>query len=137
MSILDRISRLLAGTANDALDKLADPGRDARQIVRELDDQIGKANSSLLDAEAEYVLLRGKKDAADADASKWQGSAERALSGGDEGLARECLAKVEQAEKLASGYSATVADFEKTLADLRTRIQDLKHRKDDYETVRI
>lgn len=132
MSILDRIGRFLAGTANDAIDKLAEPGRDARQIVRELEDQIGKANSSLLDAEAEYEVLRGKKDAADADEAKWQGSAERAMAAGDEGLARECLVKVEEAETLSKGYATTVESFEKTLTDLRARIQDLKRRKDDY-----
>ncbi|MDO3615373.1 PspA/IM30 family protein [Ralstonia pseudosolanacearum] len=132
MSILDRIGRILAGTANDAIDKLAEPGRDARQIVRELEDQIEKANSSLLDAEAEHEVLRGKLDKADADAAKWQGSAERAMAAGDEGLARECLVKVEEAETVAKGYAATVENFEKTLTDLRARIQDLKHRKDNY-----
>ncbi|WP_425953280.1 PspA/IM30 family protein [Ralstonia pseudosolanacearum] len=132
MSILDRIGRFLAGTANDAIDKLAEPGRDARQIVRELEDQITKANSSLLDAEAEYEVLRAKKEAADADAAKWQGSAENAMKAGDESLARECLVKVEDAEKLANGYASTVENFEKTLKDLRARIQDLKNRKDNY-----
>lgn len=132
MSILDRIGRILAGTANDAIDKLAEPGRDARQIVRELEDQIEKANSSLLDAEAEHEVLRGKMDKADADAAKWQGSAERAMAAGDEGLARECLVKVEEAATVAKGYAATVENFEKTLTDLRARIQDLKHRKDNY-----
>ncbi|WP_432263103.1 PspA/IM30 family protein [Cupriavidus sp. TMH.W2] len=132
MSILDRIGRFLAGTTNDALDKLADPGRDARQIVRELEDQIGKANSSLLDAEAEFEVIRSKKEAADADAAKWQASAERAVKAGDDGLARECLAKVEEAEKLASGYASSVASFESTLKDLRSRIQDLKRQRDGY-----
>ena len=45
MSLLDSISRTVKGLLNDAADTVQDPSRDARQIVRELDDSIANAIS--------------------------------------------------------------------------------------------
>ena len=49
MSLFDSITRTVKGLLNDAADTMQDPSRDARQIVRELDDSIAKAENSLIE----------------------------------------------------------------------------------------
>lgn len=130
MSILDRIVSMVKGTANDTLDKMADPGRDARQIVRDMEEQIAQASSALLDAEAESELLRTKKECAEREVEKWTSAAQRAVDAGDDDLARECLLKVEESEAKAAGYAKTLDTFNATLQELQKRIADLRKQKD-------
>jgi phage shock protein A len=76
------------GLLNDAADSVQDPSRDARQIVRELDDSIGRAENSLIEIEAQVATQRSKRDAADDKVKKYEDGAKRALQAGDEALAR-------------------------------------------------
>src|ERR1700729_1892093 len=98
MSLLDSISRTVKGLLNDAADSVQDPSRDARQIVRELDDSIGRAENSLIEIEAQVSTQQSKRDMADQKARKYQDGAKRALQSGDEALAREALAAQSTAE---------------------------------------
>lgn len=70
MSLFDSISRTIKGLLNDAADSVQDPSRDARQIVRELDDSIGRAENSLIEIEAQVATQRSKRDTADERAKK-------------------------------------------------------------------
>ena len=65
MSLFDSVSRTIKGLLNDAAESVQDPSRDARQIVRELDDSIGRAENSLIEIEAQVATQRSKRDAAD------------------------------------------------------------------------
>ena len=91
MSLFDSISRTVKGLLNDAADSVQDPSRDARQIVRELDDSIAKAENALIEIEAQVATQQSKRDAAAEKAKKYEDGAKRALQTGDEGLAREAL----------------------------------------------
>src|ERR1700687_109555 len=92
MSLLDSISRTVKGLLNDAADTVQDPSRDARQIVRELDDSIAKAENSLIEIEAQVATQQSKLDAAAEKVRKYEDGAKRALQAGNETLAREALA---------------------------------------------
>jgi len=98
MSLLNTVTRTLKGLLNDAADSVQDPSRDARQIVRELDDSIGRAENSLIEIEAQVSTQQSKRDMADQKARKYQDGAKRALQSGDEALAREALAAQSTAE---------------------------------------
>ena len=98
MSLFDSVSRTVKGLLNDAAESVQDPSRDARQIVRELDDSIGKAENALIEIEAQVATQQSKRDAAAEKAKKYEDGAKRALQSGDEGLAREALAAQANAE---------------------------------------
>src|ERR1700741_5641530 len=98
MSLFDSISRTVKGLLNDAADSVQDPSRDSRQIVRELDDSIGKAENSLIEIQAQVATQQSKRDVAADKAKKYEDGARRALQAGDEALAREALGAHSTAE---------------------------------------
>ena len=112
MSLFDSISRTIKGLLNDAADSVQDPSRDARQIVRELDDSIGRAENSLIEIEAQVATQRSKRDAADDKVRKYEDGAKRALQGGDEALAREALAAQSNAEAERDALAAELTTLE-------------------------
>lgn len=77
MSLFDSITRTVKGLLNDAADTMQDPSRDARQIVRELDDSIAKAENSLIEIEAQVATQQSKRDAAAEKAKKYEDGAKR------------------------------------------------------------
>ena len=121
MSLFDTISRTVRGLLNDAAESVQDPSRDARQIVRELDDSIAKAENSLIEIEAQVATQQSKHDAAAEKAKKYEEGAKRALQSGDEGLAREALSA--QALKWNRPQSTDRSRFKKTLASFVKRLR--------------
>lgn len=118
MSLFDSISRTLKGLLNDAADSVQDPSRDARQIVRELDDSIGRAENSLIEIQAQVATQRSKRDAADDKAKKYEDGAKRALQAGDEALAREALAAQANVEAERNALAAELATLEPSVEKL-------------------
>lgn len=134
MSLFDSISRTLKGLLNDAADSVQDPSRDARQIVRELDDSIGRAENAMIEIQAQLSNQRSKRDLADDKARKYAEGALRALKGGDEGLARDALAAQSNAEAERDALAAELTKLEPSLDQLKTQIADMRKRRDDLRS---
>lgn len=134
MSLFDSISRTLKGLLNDAADSVQDPSRDARQIVRELDESIGRAENSLIEIQAQLSNQKSKRDLADDKARKYADGALRALKGADEGLAREALAAQATAEAERDALGAELAKLEPSLEQLKQQIADMRKRRDDLRS---
>lgn len=131
--ILDKLSRTIKGLANDALDAVADPGRDARQIVRELEEQIRQAESALLDVKAEFELMLSGKEKTAQEVARWDALARQAISGGDDSLARECLARKQQFSTTLQRETEQLAQYEPSVRELESRIDELKHKHEEMQ----
>ncbi|SDV49922.1 PspA/IM30 family protein [Chitinasiproducens palmae] len=134
MSLFANISRTIKGLLNDAADSVQDPSRDARQIIRELDSSIGRAENSLIEIQAQVANQRSKRDAADEKARKYAEGAMRALKNGDETLAREALAAQAAAEGERDQLAAEFAKVEPSVANLREQIANMRKRRDDLKS---
>jgi phage shock protein A len=131
MSLFDSISRTIKGLLNDAADSVQDPSRDARQIIRELDASIGRAENSLIEIEAQVSHQRSKLDVAAAKAKRYEDGARRALQSGDEALAREALGAQVTAEAERDALSHELATLEPSLEQLRGQISEMRRRRDE------
>jgi phage shock protein A len=129
----ERLGRAIKGVANDTLDSMADPGRDARQITRDLEEKITQAEEALLDVRGEYELLRSKRGQAAKEVEKWDAAARRALAAGDESLAKECLAERKRAQKELDGYAEQLGRFEPTVLEIEERLRGLRSKKEELE----
>lgn len=134
MSLFDSISRTLKGLLNDAADSVQDPSRDARQIVRELDDSIARAENSLIEIEAQVATQRSKCDAANDKVRKYEDGAKRALQSGDESLAREALTAQTNAEVERDALAHELETLEPSVAKLKSQIADMRQRRNDLNT---
>jgi phage shock protein A len=131
MSIFEKLSHTFRGVVNDALDKSADAGRDARQIVRDLEEQIGKVEQAMLDVRAENEVLKQKRDKQQTEVDKWVTASTKAVNAGDDGLARECLTKKAAAVTLLQSYKDQLAKFEPTVQQLNQHLLDLRAKKNE------
>jgi phage shock protein A len=131
MSLIDSISRTLRGLLNDAADSVQDPSRDSRQIVRELDDCIAKAENSLIEIQAQVATQQSRRDVAADKAKQYEDGAKRALQAGDEALAREALGAQATAEAGRDALAKELATLEPSVDHLKTQIDDMRQRRND------
>jgi len=134
MSLLNTVTRTLKGLLNDAADSVQDPSRDARQIVRELDDSIGRAENSLIEIEAQVSTQQSKRDMADQKVRKYQDGAKRALQSGDEALAREALAAQSTAETERDALSQELNTLVPSVDHLKEQINEMRSRRNELNS---
>ena len=91
MGIFDRMGRVISSNFNSLIDRLDDPKKSVDHTIDEMHEQLRAARQEIVSAVAAEKQLRGKVDALDAEAKKWEDRAELALRRGDESLAREAL----------------------------------------------
>ncbi len=129
MSLIDRIVHKLKGVTNDALESHQNLGQDARQSVRDLTDQLTKAETALVEVRAEAELLKGKREKASQEVNKWLQAASNAADKDDD-LARECLQKKAVAAAALKTVEDEIAKFQPTVTAIESHITDMRARKD-------
>lgn len=137
MGILNRISTLLKSNVNAAIDKVSDPGKQIDQIVIEMEDNARKAREEVRQTLAVEKRHKQRVEALAKTSDEWEKRAERALSAGDENLAREALVRkgeidAERAEaERALREQADYADqLTQALKALDARVKETKMRKE-------
>ncbi|WP_216796979.1 PspA/IM30 family protein [Candidatus Vallotia tarda] len=131
MSILNIILRKLKGLLNDAAESAQDPASDARQIVRELDESIAKAEDSLIEIEAQVAMQRSKHDIADNKVEKYGDGAKRALQAGDEALTREALNAQIHAKAERDMIAKELEALEPSIEKLKKQINEMHKRRNN------
>lgn len=129
MSLFEKILHGVKGAANDAVEAHQNLGTSARQSVRDLDEQLQKAEEALVDVRAEAEVLKGKREKAAAEVARWLAAATKA-AGKDDGLARECLAKKKTAADQLSVIDAEIAKFTPMVQGIERRISEMRAQKD-------
>lgn len=130
-SLFSKLSTQLKGALHDAADSMEDAGRTARQIIRDLDDQIGKAEEGLIEVEAEYRQTITKRDNAKDLVAKYAGYAAKAVQRNDDAMAKDALTDKRKAQDTLDTLEAQVTSFKPTVENLRAQIQALRDKRDD------
>jgi phage shock protein A len=137
MGILNRISTLLKSNVNAAIDKVSDPGKQIDQIVIEMEEQARKAREEVRQTLAAEKRTKQQVEALAKSADEWEKRAERALTAGDENLAREALvrkATIDEeratAERSLHEQSAYVEQLTQALKALDQRVKETRLRKE-------
>ena len=90
-NIFKRISDVLTANLNDLVDRVEDPERMIKQLIREMEENINSAREGVIDALASEKQLAKELDSQRRQADDWYNRARRALETGNETLAREAL----------------------------------------------
>lgn len=137
MSIFGRISDLLSANINAMLDKAEDPEKMADEYLRQLNNELYEAKTSVAAAMADAMKLNTKEAQYVAETEQWASKAEAALRANDEELAKAALSRKVQASKLAQQYKEQsdeqdrqVEELQKALVQLETRIAETKAKKE-------
>jgi phage shock protein A len=141
MGILDRISTLVKSNLNAALDSASDPGKEIDQLVRDMEGELKRAQKEVTAALALEKQARTKTEALARSADEWGQRAERAVTAGDDTLAREALvrkgeidAELADAERARRDGEAYADQLIAALTALEARLKEVKARK---ETLKV
>jgi phage shock protein A len=136
MGILGRLSTLVKSNVNDAIDSMQDPGKEIDQMVRDMEDYARQARAEVARCIADERLLERRLQAIEGEIGDWQKKAEMAIRAGDDGLAKEALARkadkeTERAEtKKALQEQGVYGDqLTAALKALEARLKDVKSRQ--------
>ena len=101
MSIFSRVSDIISANVNDLVDRAEDPAKMVKMLIVEMEEHLEHARDGVAKAIAGEKRLEGtlKKNRTEAD--QWQAKAEAAVERGDEELARKCLSRKKEYEKIA------------------------------------
>ena len=134
MHFLDSLTRTIKGVLNDSADAIADPARDARQIVRDLDESIARAESALTDIKAQLAVLESKRDREAADAARYGQGAAHAVKANDDALATDALNAQMEHEAKGKAFDVQIAQLKPTVIELDKQIGDMRARRADLNS---
>ncbi|WP_312652570.1 PspA/IM30 family protein [Aminipila sp.] len=138
MSIFNRISNILKGYANNALDSLEDPKVIVEQAIRDLEEVRKETTDAVASCMAEEKRLEALLEEANNKTALWHNRAVNALKSGNEEDAKNALDERNnfkaQVERLTSSYieqKEQVEILRESLDEINDRIEEAKRRKEN------
>jgi len=126
MALFKRIRDITAASINDLIDKAEDPVKMINQFLRDMEEDIAEAETSVAKQIAMEKRFREQRDEASALVDKRQEQAVKALELGNEELARKALQdKKDQQER----FDTFSQEYEKA----RVLADDLRHKLDQMK----
>jgi len=125
-SLFKRISDVLAANLNDLVDRVEDPERMIKQLIREMEENINSAREGVIDALASEKQLARELEQQRRQAEEWHGRARLALESGNEALAREALLRKKEHDGIVVNLQASWESARRTGERLKTQLRALE-----------
>jgi phage shock protein A len=131
MAIFERISDLVKANINDMIDRAEDPEKMVKQIIIDMEEQLGKATQGLGSAMASQNQINKQLSDAKAQSEKWQEKAKLCLQAGNEDLAKQALANKIKQDTLVEQYSTMAASMDTQVSELHSQTAALKEKLEE------
>ena len=135
-NIFKRINDVINANINDLIDKVEDPERMIKQIIREMEENIRYSKEGVITAIASEKRLFRELEQHQVKFEEWQNKAEVAMKNDNEELARAALGQKKEHEKLINrvepmwrAASRTSNDLKHQLRQLEEKLADAKRKK--------
>lgn len=125
-NLFKRISDIIAANINDLVDRVEDPERMIKQLIREMEENISSAREGVIDAIASEKQLAKELDSQRRQAEEWQNRARLALESGNEALAREALTRKKEHDGIAANLDASWQSARRTGERLKSQLRALE-----------
>ena len=129
-----RISDILKSNINEMLDRAEEPDKMIRQMVRDMEEAVGKATASVGTAVANHKRLERQFNDKQSQVAEWQHKAERAVEAGEDALARRALERKAVFAKAAEDLAPAVEESRQTAEQLREQLRELKTKLEEART---
>ncbi len=130
MNLFRRINDILNANVNDVLDRIEDPDKMLRQLVREMEQRIADTREEVVRAITSEKQLARELRTQQQQAEHWQVQAERALVAKDEALARAALNRKQSYAQQASRLQQSWQTAKNASDKLKEQLQTLQQRLD-------
>ena len=121
-----RISDVIAANLNDLVDRVEDPERMIKQLIREMEENIASAREGVIDAVASEKQLAKELEHQRRQAEDWQQRARRAMEAGNETLAREALLRRKEHDGIVTNLEASWQSARRSSERLKTQLRALE-----------
>ncbi|MBK9034806.1 MAG: PspA/IM30 family protein [Myxococcales bacterium] len=136
MGIFSRLGTLIKSNINDLITKAEDPEKMLTQVLLEMQQQLADAKKAVAVAIADEKKLQKQTVAEQDKAKEWERKAMVAVRGGDDGLARQALARKQEHENVAGQFQTqwvaqkqAVEKLKDALRLLNNKIEEAKRKK--------
>lgn len=124
--LFKRISDVIAANLNDLVDRVEDPERMIKQLIREMEENISNAREGVIDAVASEKQLAKELDSQRRQAEEWHQRARLALESGNETLAREALTRKKEHDGIAVSLDMSWQSARRTGERLKSQLRALE-----------
>lgn len=125
-NLFKRISDVIAANLNDLVDRVEDPERMIKQLIREMEENIASAREGVIDAVASEKQLAKELEHQRRQAEDWQQRARRAMEAGNETLAREALLRRKEHDGIVANLDASWQSARRSSERLKTQLRALE-----------
>lgn len=132
--MFSRMADILRSNLNEALDRAEDPEKLIRQMIREMEEAVNKATASVGTAVANQKRLERQYHEQAKQATEWERKAERAVSAGEDDLARRALERRAVFERAAADLGPAMEESKRTADQLREQLRELKGKLEEART---
>ena len=126
MSVFSRISTIFKANVNEALDKAEDPEKLLNQITIEMNEQLIDTKQKVAAAIADEKRLQRQYQETTEQAKGWEDKATVAVQQERDDLAREALARRNEAQQLANEYKIQWAKQRQAVDQLKEHLKTLE-----------
>lgn len=141
MNLIKRMMRISSGRIEAFLSSVEDPEIMFPQLVREMEEQVGKASEAEAQALTALKLAERTRDTAQANVARMQAGAELALKNAEENTARDAISaqldlekalvqKTEACERAKSVYE----NARSTRVEIKKKLDETKGKQDEILT---
>ena len=131
MSLFTRVSDIINANVSDMLDRAEDPEKMIKMLIFEMEEQIGLARDGVAKAIAGEKKLEVNLAKNRSQAEDWHKKAETAIQLGDDDLARTCLARKKEHERIADSLQPQWERARQTSDSLKSDLRRLEERLDE------
>ncbi|MCP4688537.1 MAG: PspA/IM30 family protein [Desulfobacterales bacterium] len=123
-----RITEVISANIDDMIDRVEDPDRMIKRIIREMEENTHLAKDGVIDAIASEKQLSLELKHCRERSDKWARKAEGALRAGNEELARAALARKKEHDNVARDLKASWENAKKASNKLKAQLRSLENK---------
>lgn len=125
-NLFKRMNDIISANINDLLDRIEDPERMIKQIIREMEENINQCKEDVITAIASEKKLFRELEQHRRQADDWLNKAQTALEADKEELARSALIRKKEIDKIISDLEPAWETAKTTSERLKTQLRQLE-----------
>src|ERR1700722_15161490 len=123
MGIFARLATLIKSNLNDLISRSEDPEKMLNQVVLDMSNQLIEAKKQVAVSIADEKRLAKQAEQAAADAAEGERRAMLAIKGGDDGLAKEALARKKEQDGIVAALKDQWTKQKNAVEQLKTALR--------------
>jgi phage shock protein A len=125
-SIFKRLNDIISANINDLIDRVEDPERMIKQIIREMEESINRAKEGVIDAIASEKRLQKDLEHHRSQSAEWLHKAEEALNAEQDALARMALTRKKEHDNILKALEPSWESAKATSEHLKAQLHALE-----------